>query len=277
MHLNHNGITIDPSKLAGLRNWPRTLGNIKEVRKVLSVLRYQCPFIPNFAGFAHPLTNLLKKDTILEWTLECRQALDTLIDIVTLSPVLVAPDQDCQYELEVDASQFAIGAILWQRDPANAKKLWAVGYYSASLSPVEKNYQVFDQELLGIIHALQHWSHLLRETPIPVIIWTNHHNLTYWCEPHKVGPRTTTWQVELQQYNYELCHKLGETMKADALSRCPDFDTGNMANEHLIVLPLDCFKGMPQSVLQALSIPPTISLNVLGIEDEAFNANHLEA
>jgi len=60
-----------------------------------------------------------------------------LIDIVTLSPVLIAPDQDRQFELEVDASQFAIGAILWQRDPANAKKLRMIGYYSATLSPAE--------------------------------------------------------------------------------------------------------------------------------------------
>ena len=86
-----------------------------------------------------------------------------------------------------------------------------------------------------------------------------------------------TWQVELQQYNYELYHKPGETMKADALSHCPDFDTSNSSNGHLIVLPLDCFIGMPQSVLQALSIPTTISLNVLGIKDKGFNTNHLEA
>jgi len=43
MHLNHYGITIDPSKIAGLYDWPCTLGNVKEVRKVLEVLGYQCP------------------------------------------------------------------------------------------------------------------------------------------------------------------------------------------------------------------------------------------
>jgi len=197
MCLNHHRITIDPGKLAGIHNWPHTLGNVKEVRKILGVLGYQWPFIPNFASFARPLTNLLKKDATFEWTPNCCQALDTLINIVTSSLVLVAPDQDHQYELEVDASQFAIGAILWQRDPANAKKLHAIGYYSATLSPTERNYKVFDRELLGIIHALHHWSHLLRGTPVPVIIWTNHCNLTYWCEPHKVGPHTVTWQIEL--------------------------------------------------------------------------------
>jgi len=113
MRLNHDSITIDPSKTAGLRDWPRTLGNVKEVRKVLGVLGYQHPFILNFACFAKPLTNLLKKDAPFKWTPECCTSLDTLIDIVTLSPILIAPDQDCQFELEVDASQFAIGAILW--------------------------------------------------------------------------------------------------------------------------------------------------------------------
>ncbi len=114
MRLNRHGITIDPAKLAGLCDWPRTLRNVKEIRKVLGVLGYQRPFIPNFAGFARPLTNLLKKDAPFIWMPECHQALDTLIDIVTSSPVLIAPDQDRQFELEVDASQFAIGAILWQ-------------------------------------------------------------------------------------------------------------------------------------------------------------------
>jgi hypothetical protein len=58
--------------------------------------------------------NLLKKDTPFEWTPECYTSLEMLINIVTLSPILIASNQEHQFELEVDASQFAIGAILWQ-------------------------------------------------------------------------------------------------------------------------------------------------------------------
>ena len=94
MRLNHHGITIDPLKIKGLTDWPRELKNVKEIRKVLGVLGYQHPLILNFTRFACPLTNLLKKDTPFEWTPECRASLDTLIDIVTSSPVLVAPDQE---------------------------------------------------------------------------------------------------------------------------------------------------------------------------------------
>jgi hypothetical protein len=41
-------------------------------------------------------------------------------------------------------------------------------------------------------------------------------------------------------------------MKADALSHRPDFDIENTASNHLIVLPLDQFKGMPESVAKML-------------------------
>jgi hypothetical protein len=110
MRLNCHGITIDPLKIKGLTDWPRELKNIKEICKVLGVLGYQRPFIPNFACFARPLTNLLKKDTPYEWTPECRASLDTLIDIATLSPILVAPDQEQQFELEVDAGNRRINS-----------------------------------------------------------------------------------------------------------------------------------------------------------------------
>jgi len=42
-------------------------------------------------------------------------------------------------------------------------------------------------------------------------------------------------------------------MKADALSHYPNFNTRNLINEHLIVLPLNCFKGMPKSVAKTLN------------------------
>jgi hypothetical protein len=87
--------------------------------------------------------------------------------------------------------------------------------------------------------------------------------------------------VELTQYNYELRHKPGETMKADALSRHPDFDTGNPKNEHLIVLPLNRFKGMPESIARTLGTQSNstseISLAVAGLEDSTLEEDNLDA
>jgi hypothetical protein len=86
--------------------------------------------------------------------------------------------------------------------------------------------------------------------------------------------------VELTQYNYELQHKPGETIKADALSRCPNFDTGNPINEHLIILPLDHFKEMPESVAKTLGMQSNstseISLAVAGLEDGTLEEENLD-
>jgi hypothetical protein len=63
VRLGHGQITIDPSKIAGIKDWPHTLKLVKEVRSTLGVLGFQRPFIPGFVDLAKPLTNLLKKDT----------------------------------------------------------------------------------------------------------------------------------------------------------------------------------------------------------------------
>jgi hypothetical protein len=116
VQLGHGQITIDSSKIAGIKDWPQTLKTVKEVRSTLGVLGFQCPFIPGFANIAKPLTSLLKKNLEFKWTEDCTMALETLINIVTSEPVLVPPDTTRQFILEVDASQYATGAILFQAD-----------------------------------------------------------------------------------------------------------------------------------------------------------------
>ena len=70
-------------------------------------------------------------------------------------------------------------------------------------------------------------------------------------------------------------------MKANALSHRPDFDTGNPMNEHLIVLPLNHFKGMPKSVARTLgrqsNSTSKITLAVAELEDGTLKEENLDA
>jgi hypothetical protein len=45
-------VRIDPAKVKGISEWPRTLKSVEEVRKTLGVLGYQQPFIQGFASIA---------------------------------------------------------------------------------------------------------------------------------------------------------------------------------------------------------------------------------
>src|SRR5579863_1398298 len=116
---------------------------------------------------------------------EQRQALEELIRLVTDAPTLSYPDLECPFELEVDASAFAVGAILFQRDAEGHK--CNVGYYSKALNLAECNYDIWDREFLAVIKALGNWWHLLISTPHKIIVWTDHANLQYYRQPQKVN------------------------------------------------------------------------------------------
>jgi RNase H-like domain found in reverse transcriptase len=142
-------VRIDPTKQNGLAAWPCRLTLVKQVRSTLGVLGYQRPFIQGFAHLARPITQLLKKEKKFEWTEECTATLDKLIGIVTSDPVLHQLNYDLPFTLEVDASQYTTGAILYQ--PNDKGWLCPVGYHSHTLNPAERGYNVHDWELLAMM------------------------------------------------------------------------------------------------------------------------------
>ena len=88
------------------------------------------------------------------------------------------------------------------------------------------------------MRGLRCWSHLLKGTEIPVLVYTDHANLRYYREPCKIGPRIAGYLPELAQYNILLEYKPGATNRADALSHHPDYEVeGNPENEDVTVLP----------------------------------------
>ena len=233
------GICIDPSKVAGIRDWPRQLKDVKQVRSTLGALGYQRPFIKNFAAIARPLHDLTKKDKPFVWTQECTDALEQLIQAVTSEPILYQPDWSKQFKLEVDASLFAIGAVLFQRDGEGWRR--PISYFSQALNPAERNYDIWDREFLAVIRGLKHNRHLLVSSPHKVLVLTNHENLAHYQHPQKINRRVARYLHTLADFDLELRHIPGSTNKADALSRRPDHDDVSQDNEEVVALPDSLF------------------------------------
>ena len=57
-------------------------------------------------------------------------------------PVLLQPDQKKPFEVEVDASNYAIGAVLMQRDDNNV--LHPVAFFSKTMNQAQRNYDVYN-------------------------------------------------------------------------------------------------------------------------------------
>nr|GEU51375.1 reverse transcriptase domain-containing protein [Tanacetum cinerariifolium] len=61
------------------------------------------------------MTRLLEKETPFLSSKECVEAFQTLKRKLTEAPILIAPDKDMPFELMCDASDFAIGVVMGQR------------------------------------------------------------------------------------------------------------------------------------------------------------------
>jgi hypothetical protein len=92
---------------------------------------------------------------------------------------------DKQFKLEVDVSGYAIGAVLMQCQEDS--KQHPVGFYSTTLNDAERNYDIYDLELLAVIRSLENWRTYLAGSPHKVIVFTDHMNLQYWRDPHKIS------------------------------------------------------------------------------------------
>ena len=175
---------MDPVKVAGVCDWP-TPKNTREVRSFHGFCNFYRPFIKAFSQIALPLNALTKKDVTFVWNEKAQRAFDTLKACITDEPVLAHPDLTKQFELEVDASGYAVGAVLMQRQEDS--KRHPVGFYSATLNPAERNYDIYDLELLAIVKALLHWRPLLAGSPHKIKVFSDHMNLQYWRDPQKIS------------------------------------------------------------------------------------------
>ena len=88
------------------------------------------------------------------------------------------------------------------------------------MQPAERNYKIYNKELLAIVEALAKWRQYLLDAVETFEIWTDHKNLKYFWEPHKLNGRQARWYLKLQDYNFVLQHIPEKTnTKADILSR----------------------------------------------------------
>ena len=230
------GVThMDPIKIKGIREWP-TPRSVKDICSFLGFCNFYRPFIKRFSAIARPLNELTRKDAEWKWENPQQQAFENLKQRVTSEPTLIHPNPAKQYVLEVDASGFTLGVVLSQR--GDNGKLHPISYYSRTLTGAERNYDIYNRELLAMVEGLDHDRPLLAGTIIPIIIKTDHLNLTHWREPQKISRRVARQVLQLAEYNFKIHHIKGTANgRADALSRRPDYDMGENDNQDVVVLP----------------------------------------
>jgi hypothetical protein len=103
--ISENTIQMDPTKLAGIRDWPSPT-TVKQTRSFLGFGNYYRRFISGFAEIAQPLHKLTKKDKIWNWTNECQTEFETLKECFSTAPVLTMPDTTKRFILGYRSNAF---------------------------------------------------------------------------------------------------------------------------------------------------------------------------
>ena len=108
--ISKRGIEVDKAKVDLIANLPPPT-SVKQIRSFLGHAGFYRRFIKNFSTIAHPLTQLLAKDTPFDLTDSCLEAFHSLKIALTQAPILQSPNWSLPFEIMCDASDYAIGAI----------------------------------------------------------------------------------------------------------------------------------------------------------------------
>ncbi|KAL7723995.1 hypothetical protein ACLKA6_016362 [Drosophila palustris] len=112
--ISGEGIHTDPDKIASVREL-QPPATCRELRRCLGIAPWYRRFAPNFAAIVQPMSTLLKKGQKWKWNSEQQAAFKELKVRLTEAPVLACSDFNEKFELQTDASDCGLGAVLTQQ------------------------------------------------------------------------------------------------------------------------------------------------------------------
>ena len=202
--IGQDGIKVDPAKISVIKNWPISTC-MSEVRSFLGLANYFRKFVLGFSTLVAPLTSLTSANTPWNWCCKCQVAFDTVISMLINAPLLQLPDFEKPFKIISDASLVGTGAVLLQEDKP-------IAFTSSKFIPAERGYTTTEQELLGVIRALQAWRCYVEGGKFPVLLVTDHNPLTFLRSQSTFSRRQARWVEYLERFHYEWKYIQGTSM-----------------------------------------------------------------
>jgi len=120
--------------------------------------------------------------------------------------------------MEVNVLDYTTGEVLSME--CEDRKWRLVVFLSKSLNKIERNYKIYDKEMLTVIRGLGNWKHLLEGIKFKFKVWTDYKNLEYFMKAQELNRKQAHWVLYISRFDFILKHvprtKMG---KIDGLSR----------------------------------------------------------
>ncbi|GFW54671.1 transposon Tf2-9 polyprotein [Trichonephila clavipes] len=212
--ITQKGIEVDPEKVASILDIPPPK-NVKELQSFLQTCSWFRRYIQDFAKISRPLSYLTKKKVKWQWGFDQQNAFQTLKNSLTTPPVLKQADGTKPYIIRTDASNYALGAVLLQREGSDEHP---IEYASRLLTPAERNYSTTEREALAVVWALKKFRGYIEGTEITVA--SDHQPLKWLLNLKSPTGRLARWALEIQSFNLKVQYIPGKAnVVADMLFR----------------------------------------------------------
>ena len=213
--INEHGVATDPAKVEVIKNLPAPT-SVKQTRSFLGVCSFYRRMLCNFSLHAEPLIKLTRKHVKFVWGPEQQAAFIKLKALLVSSKVMAIPRPEEPYLLYTDASDYAVGAILVQKDETGMERV--IQYVSHSLSQSQRRWSCLEKECFAIIHSIGKLRPYLYGAKYT--IYCDHKPLKSLFTKQMNNTRVQRWAILLAETNAEIKYHPGKlNCRADMCSR----------------------------------------------------------
>jgi hypothetical protein len=142
----------------------------------MGFVNFYCRFIKDISKLAKVLTDTTSeqlKGKNWRWSDLCEKVFEALKQRFTTAPVLQHYDPLLPIIVEIDASDFAIGDVLSQKE----YRVQPIAFYSRKMIATELNYNIYDEEILAIGSSFKEWRRYLEGAKHSILRFSEHKNL----------------------------------------------------------------------------------------------------
>ena len=142
-------VKMEQKKIKAIKEW-KILMKVKDIESFLGFANFYRRFIQNFSHMAK-LLNKLKGKKKQTCNKEQQKAFEELKKKITSQLVLFLPKREDKFRVEMDASEYTIRGVLSQKQEGKQK---LIAFLSRTIQLTERNYEIYNKELLEIVEAL---------------------------------------------------------------------------------------------------------------------------
>ena len=202
-------IKPDPERLKPLRELPAPR-DAKAQKRVIGLFSYYSQWIKDFSTKIRPLSHNLA----FPLSNDALQAFDLLKNDIE-NAVVGSIDESYPFQIETDASEFALSATLNQQGRP-------VAFFSRALNGSELKHSSVEKEAAAIVEAVRRWKHYLTGKHFKLV--TDQRSVAYMFNLKRHGKikndKIMRWRLELSMYDFDIVYRTGEeNIPADTLSR----------------------------------------------------------